>query len=82
MKVSMLVLTRKVNEEIKLGTEITIKILSISENQIKIGIDAPKDIQIYRNEVFEKVKENTVAASKASVQKETDLLKYKIHKVE
>jgi carbon storage regulator len=82
MKVSMLVLTRKVNEEIKLGAEITIKILSISENQIKIGIDAPKDIQIYRNEVFEKVKENTVAASKASVQKETDLLKYKIHKVE
>lgn len=82
MKVSMLVLTRKVNEEIKLGTGITIKILSISENQIKIGIDAPKDIQIYRNEVFEKVKENTVAASKASVQKETDLLKYKIHKVE
>jgi carbon storage regulator len=78
----MLVLTRKVNEEIKLGKEITIKILSISENQIKIGIDAPKDIQIYRNEVFEKVKENTVEASKASVQKETDLLKYKIHKVE
>lgn len=82
MKVSMLVLTRKVNEEIKLGAEITIKILSISENQIKIGIDAPKDVQIYRNEVFEKVKENTVAASKASIQKETDLLKYKIHKVE
>lgn len=78
----MLVLTRKVNEEIKLGAEITIKILSISENQIKIGIDAPKDVQIYRNEVFEKVKENTVAASKASIQKETDLLKYKIHKVE
>ena len=78
----MLVLTRKVNEEIKIGSEITIKILSISENQIKIGIDAPKDIQIYRNEVFEKVKENTIEASRASIQKETDLLKYKIHKVE
>ncbi len=78
----MLVLTRRVNEEIKLGADITIKILSISESQIKIGIDAPKDIQIYRNEVFEKVKESTIEASRASIQKAADLLKYKIHKVE
>ena len=78
----MLVLTRRVNEEIKLGADITIKILSISESQIKIGIDAPKDIQIYRNEVFEKVKEKTIEASRASIQKAADLLKYKIHKVE
>lgn len=78
----MLVLTRRVNEEIKLGADITIKILSISESQIKIGINAPKDIQIYRNEVFEKVKESTIEASRASIQKAADLLKYKIHKVE
>jgi carbon storage regulator len=77
----MLVLTRKINEDIKIGSEITIKILSISENQIKIGIDAPKNIQIYRNEVFEKVKESTIEASRASIQKETDLFKYKIQKV-
>jgi carbon storage regulator len=77
----MLVLTRKINEDIKIGTEITIKILSISENQIKIGIDAPKNVQIYRNEVFEKVKESTIEALRASVQKEADLFKYKIQKV-
>ena len=82
MKVNMLVLTRKVNEEIKIGSEITIKILSISDNHIKIGIDAPRDIQVYRNEVFEKVKESTIEASRASIQKAADLLKYKIHKVE
>jgi len=78
----MLVLTRKVNEEIKIGSDITIKILSIADNHIKIGINAPKDIQIYRNEVFEKVKESTLEASRASTQKAADLLKYKIHKVE
>ncbi len=78
----MLVLTRKANEEIKIGPDITIKILSISENQIKIGIDAPKDVQIYRNEVYEKVKESTLEASRASIQKSNDLLNYKIHKVE
>ncbi len=77
----MLVLTRKINEGIKIGSEITIKILSISENQIKIGIDAPKNVQIYRDEVFEKVKESTIKASRASIQKEADLFKYKIQKV-
>lgn len=78
----MLVLTRKISEEIKVGSDITIKILSISDNQIKIGIDAPRDIQIYRSEVFDKVKESTIEASRASIQKAADLLKYKIHKVE
>ncbi|MEW6702739.1 MAG: carbon storage regulator CsrA [Bacteroidota bacterium] len=77
----MLVLTRKIDEEIKIGSDITIKVLSISENQIKVGIKAPKDVQIYRNEVYDKVKESTIEASRASVQKQTDLLKYKIQKV-
>lgn len=77
----MLVLTRKIDEEIKIGPDITIKVLSISENQIKVGIKAPRDVQIYRNEVYDKVKESTIEASRASVQKQTDLLKYKIQRV-
>lgn len=77
----MLVLSRKINEEIKIGSEITLKIISISESQIKLGIEAPKDVQIYRGEVFEKVKLSTIEASKASIQKPDDLLKYKIKKV-
>jgi len=82
VKVGMLVLTRKINEEIKIGPDISIKILSISENQIKIGIEAPQSVQILRGEVFEKVKESTLEASRASTQKADDLLKYKIHKIE
>ncbi len=78
----MLVLTRKANEEIKIGSNITIKILAVSDNHVKIGIDAPRDVEIYRKEVFEKVKESTLEASRASIQKAADLLKYKIHKVE
>jgi carbon storage regulator len=77
----MLVLTRKVNEEIKIGPDVTIKILSMTENQIKIGISAPKSVQIYRGEVFAKVIETTIEASKASLNKELDLVKYKIKKV-
>jgi carbon storage regulator len=78
----MLVLTRKLNEEIKIGKDIVIKVLSISENQIKIGIDAPKNIQIYRNEVYEKVKEETIKASHSSSMVKIDLNNLKIQKVD
>jgi carbon storage regulator len=78
----MLVLTRKLNEEIKVGKDIVIKILSISENQIKIGIDAPKNVQILRNEVYEKVKEETIKASNSSSVSDIDLKKLKIQKVD
>ena len=44
----MLILTRKLNEEIKIGSGITVKIISISDNTVKLGIDAPQNIQIVR----------------------------------
>jgi len=78
----MLVLTRKLNEEIKIDKDIVIKILSISENQIKIGIDAPRNIQIYRNEIYEKVKEETIKASNSSSITKLNLINLKIQKVD
>lgn len=78
----MLILSRKTDEEIKIGPDITIKVLSISENQVKIGITAPNDIQIYRGEVYEKVIQYSMEASKSSTQDKVDLSKYKIKKVE
>ncbi len=77
----MLVLTRKIDEEIKIGSNVTLRILSISENQIKIGIEAPRDVQVYRAEVYDKVKECTQMASRASSQKQMNLSEYKIKKV-
>lgn len=59
----MLILTRKLNEEIVIDGEIIIKIISISENQVKLGFDAPKNIEINRKEVFEKVKESLLKAA-------------------
>ncbi|HOI28392.1 MAG TPA: carbon storage regulator CsrA [Melioribacteraceae bacterium] len=78
----MLILTRKIEEEVKIGSDITIKILSISDNQIKIGIDAPNNVQIFRGEVYNKVKQNTLDASKSVSSSIVDLSKYKIKKVE
>ncbi|THE12346.1 carbon storage regulator [Bacillus timonensis] len=67
----MLVLTRKVNESIKIGDEIEITILSVSGEQIKIGIDAPKHVEIHRKEVYLDIQNENNQASQTSV----DLLK-------
>ncbi|MGD6967707.1 carbon storage regulator CsrA [Rossellomorea vietnamensis] len=48
----MLVLTRKTGEAIRIGDEIEIMVLSIKGDQIKLGIDAPKNIDIHRKEIY------------------------------
>lgn len=78
----MLILSRKLNEEIIINSEIKIKILAISENQIKIGIEAPHDVKILRGEIYEKVKEYTIEASLSSKQKISDeISKLKVNKI-
>lgn len=77
----MLILKRKVNEEIKIKPDITIKILSISDNQVKIGIDAPSDVQIYRAEIVDRVKESLQEASVKSRENVVDLNKLKLNKL-
>ena len=78
----MLILTRKLNEEIKIGSGITVKIISISDNTVKIGIDAPQNIQIVRTELYEKVKESSAKAIKSINDKPKDLSKLKIKKID
>ncbi len=64
----MLILSRKVEESIQIGSTITIKILGIQEGQIKIGIDAPRDVKIFRSEVYDQIQKENVQASKAERQ--------------
>lgn len=60
----MLVLTRRKNESILIGTNIEVKILAIEGDQIKLGVAAPSDIDIYRKELYEDIlKENNQAAT-------------------
>jgi carbon storage regulator len=52
----MLVLTRFVDQKLIIGEDIKIIILSIDGNQVKIGIEAPKEISVHREEVYERIK--------------------------
>lgn len=67
----MLVLTRKHNESIQIGDDIEIKVLGIAGDQIKLGISAPKSVDIYRKELYVDIKEQNNAAANISI----DLLK-------
>ena len=68
----MLVLSRKVNESIKIGDDIELTVVSIDGDQVKIGIHAPKNVDIHRKEVYLSIQEeNTKAADTASL----DILK-------
>jgi carbon storage regulator len=59
----MLVLTRKMGEAISIGDTIKIKIVEIKGNQVRLGIDAPVDLRILREEIYAKVQsENLLAA--------------------
>ncbi|MEE3609808.1 carbon storage regulator CsrA [Avibacterium paragallinarum] len=53
----MLILTRKVGESLLIGDDISITILNVRGNQIKVGVNAPKDISVYREEIYQRVKE-------------------------
>jgi carbon storage regulator len=59
----MLILTRKKDESIIINGNIQIQIISIEEGKVKIGIEAPKDIEIFRNEVFDKIQSSNVEAA-------------------
>jgi carbon storage regulator len=74
----MLVLTRKLKEAIQIGDDIEITVLAISGDQVKLGINAPKHIEIHRKEIYLAIqKENSEAslASKDLLQKLNEQMK-------
>ena len=59
----MLILSRKENQKIRVGNDIVINVISISEGNVKIGIEANKDIKIFREEIYDSIKQQTMLSA-------------------
>jgi len=53
----MLILTRRVGESIIVGDDVTITVLGVKGNQIRLGVNAPKDISVHREEIYQRIKQ-------------------------
>jgi carbon storage regulator len=64
----MLILSRKINEKIMIGDDISVSIIEIRGDQVRLGVDAPKTVKVFRQEVFDAIKaENQAAAESAPI---------------
>lgn len=77
----MLVLNRKNGEEIRIGKDIVLKIISASDGNVKLGIEAPQQIAILRGELFENVRDSVIQASKESGKNIKQAQTLKINKI-
>ena len=70
----MLILTRRVGETVMIGNEVTFTVLGVKGNQVRIGVNAPKDVAVHREEIYERIKreEDLDGRSPGSVAKVVD----------
>jgi carbon storage regulator len=62
---TMLILTRRVGETVMIGNDVTVTVLGVKGNQVRVGVNAPKEVAVHREEIYERIKREEQAAGGA-----------------
>lgn len=68
----MLILTRRVGETLMIGDQVTVTVLGVKGNQVRMGINAPKDLAVHREEIFQRLQGKEAAAVTGDAPASTD----------
>ena len=64
----MLILTRRVGETLMIGDNVSVTVLRVKGNQVRLGVNAPKDVSVHREEIFERIKQESDESEKDSTE--------------
>jgi len=62
----MLILTRRVGESVVIGDDVTVTVLGVKGNQVRLGVNAPREVAVHREEIFERIKREQEQEAQAS----------------
>ena len=63
----MLILTRRVRETLMIGDDVTVTVLGVKGNQVRIGVNAPKEVSVHREEIYERIKKEQSGSAESDI---------------